>query len=129
MGSLRDLRKNTEVIEKPFRVTRLNRFNRYFKEFFEGAQRIVDDYYQGTRSDSDTLSVQKCRGRDLARIVSTTSYDYKFPWCFVDLKTGDVLRVETWKEPGRPRGNIFDEFHGLSRVGVRGPMYRGRRKH
>ena len=127
MGSLRDLMRDTRVIDKPFRVTRSHRFNRHFQQFVEGAQTVIYDYYLGARDRADTLSVQKCRGRDLARIVSNY-FGYKSAWCFVDLKNGDVLRVESWKDPGRPRGNIFDEFNGLARVNARGPIYRGRKK-
>ena len=127
MGSLRDLKRNTTV-PKPFRVTRFPRFNRHFQQFVQGAQKVIDEYYRGRRILADQLSVQRCRGRDLARIVSTTDYEYKSAWCFIDLKTGDVLRVESWMVPGRPRGNIFDESNGLARVDARGPMYRGSRK-
>ena len=128
MGSLRDLMRDKTEVPKPFRVTRSHRFNRHFQKFVLGAQKIIDDYYLSSPPGTRRLSVQKCRGRDLARIVSTDWSEYKSAWCFVDLKTGDVLRVESWRMPGRPRGNIFDESNGLGRVDARGPMYRGSRK-
>jgi hypothetical protein len=114
MGSLRDWRRDTTVIDKPFRITPSHRFNRHFQQFVKGAQRIT--------GASEILSVEHCYGRDLARIVYTGLLGDKRVWCFVDLKNGDVLGVEFWKIPGTPRGNIFDEFNGLDRVGARGPF-------
>jgi len=121
MGSLRDSRRDTTVIDEPFRITRSHRFNRHFQQFVKGAQRIIDHYYMGTGA-SEILSVEHCYGRDLARIVYSGLLGDKRVWCFVDLKNGDVLGVEFWKIPGTPRGNIFDEFNGLDRVGARGPL-------
>jgi hypothetical protein len=127
MNSLRDLMGGTTTTDVPklFRVTRSPRFNRHFRKFVEGAQKMIHDYYLVSVLTVDTLSVQKCRGRDLVRIVCTFklgSTSSKLAWCFVDLTNGDVLKVGSWTEPGKPIGNIFDGSNGLGGVSVFHPM-------
>ena len=44
--------------------------------------------------------------------------------CFVDLRTGDVLKAAGFNSPAKgTRGNIFDESNGLARMGCYGPAY------
>jgi hypothetical protein len=45
-------------------------------------------------------------------------------YCFVDKKTGDVLKAETWKKPAKhARSNVFDADRGASGVTSHGGAY------
>ncbi len=49
-------------------------------------------------------------------------------YCFVDKKSGDVLKAAGWKAPAKgARGNIFDESNGCSRITPYGMQYNNSR--
>jgi len=53
--------------------------------------------------DVEDVTVQ--RGRKYARIVQGTSV-----YCFVDVRSGDILKAESWKKPAKhSRGSIFNQ--------------------
>jgi hypothetical protein len=54
-------------------------------------------------------------------------------FCFVEIKTGEVLKPRSWKAPDRDltkvkRDNIFDEHNGLKHMGPYGVTKRRRRE-
>jgi hypothetical protein len=45
-------------------------------------------------------------------------------YCFIDRSNGDILKPATHSVPAKgSRGNIFDENHGMKRMGPYGPEY------
>jgi len=132
MGSLRSLRTSgTEevragrALEEQFIVTESPHFNETLKRFVQGAQRIIDDHFrqQNYHWEPERLSVERCPRSNRVRVVATDRDD-RSVWCFIDLKTGDVLKPASWKRPAKhARGNIFDSANGLGRVNEHGPNY------
>lgn len=59
-------------------------------------------------------------GRVFARIVSQNSRPNSQRSCFgfIHIMTGDIYKAASWKSPAKnfTRGNINDEFKGLSRA-------------
>src|SRR5208283_1486584 len=109
MGSLRDLRRSKaeevkaeSALERQFIVTESPQFNERLGRFVQGAQRIIEDYHKENEYqwEPKKLSVEKCQRSNRVRVVSTDR-DSRTVWCFVDLKTGDVLKPEGWKRPAK----------------------------
>ena len=95
----------------------MSNFETAFKAYFEGCQKITTSKYP-----DETLRFERLQKR--IRV-----------WCgpmahsFVDLVTGDVLFCAGWKAPAKgARGNIFDEHHGLGRMGPHGPATNTKKK-
>jgi hypothetical protein len=94
-------------------------FREALDSFYEGCKLISAEYK--TRSFPNlapyTWHIQELRKR--WRIIQDTGV-----YCFVDKETGDVLKAESWAKPAKhARGNIFDEYNGLSMIGPYGPAY------
>lgn len=96
-----------------------------FDAFYAGVQKIHHDYMTKNFADSYPNGGNKKEawrvdhGQVRARVVHGGGV-----YCFVDYKTGDVLKPSGWKAPAKhARGNIFDEANGLAACGPYGPAY------
>lgn len=82
--------------------------------------RVADYKAKNFRIPVPPLTVEK--GRKYARIV-TNHTNQRLVFCFVDLRTGDILKSATWRAPAKyPRGNIF-ATDPLAGVTVHGAEY------
>lgn len=99
-----------------------NQFTINLEKFISGCNSI---YRQHTADDSDRNYFTTEQGSRYMRVIRGDSVH-----CFIDTKNGDVLLAASAKAPAKnPRGNIFDDDHGLSNMGPYGPNYlkRGRK--
>jgi hypothetical protein len=65
----------------------------------------------GEKADKHTFSVEF--GRKFARIVHT-NWGQRSVHCFVDIKTGDILKSAGWSTPAKGvRGNLANEKRPL----------------
>lgn len=93
------------------------------EEFLELAQQVVNASYfkfMPYRMDmAPTLAFDKITARNkYARIWVTTRGDHRSSWGFIGLEDGNVWKCDGWKKPALnfPRGNIYDNDHGLNRA-------------
>ncbi len=64
------------------------------------------------------------RGRRYVRVVRSDDCGGRSVHCFVDTKTGNVLKAASWKTPAKhARGNIFNDDNGLDCMGSYGAAY------
>ncbi len=98
-------------------MERTERFSVRLNQFVDGCQKIIKE-----AKATGVLSIDP-DGRKYIRIVNT-AYGSRSVFCFVEATTGDVLKADGWKRPAKhARGNIFDEYNGLSRIKWTGPEY------
>ena len=108
-------------------------FDAKFDSFLTGAQAIIDAYTQKMVETSDkpaaarfayTKKLSPVKGRRYIKVVEVSESGGSSVFCFVDLKTGNVLKAASWSSPAKgARGNIFDDHNGLGRMGPYGPAY------
>lgn len=116
-------------------------FAEALKKWHEAAQKIIDDYditnnYTSLEREVLVLDestkyvrVWKCRESEakagrrgsayafIAKVDNTTN-------ALGNVKAGDVMKPASWKTPAKhARGNILDEFNGMSMIGPYGPAY------
>jgi hypothetical protein len=107
------------------------KFDNAYKSWIIGCQKMVDDHVvahaiandHGSRYSHDRVLISE-RGKKYIKIVSEDNTGGRSAWGFVNMGSGDVLKAASWAAPAKhARGNIFDEFNGLARVGPYGPNY------
>ncbi len=87
--------------------------------YFTGCRRIYDAYMDRSFPTNPRKEWRIDMLQKRARIVSGSGAH-----SFVDYETGDVFKPASWGSPAKhARGNIFDEHHGLGRMGPYGPEY------
>lgn len=90
-----------------------------FISFFEGVEKIYRDYMERSFSALSKEEFSFKEGASYIKISKGGSVH-----CFVDKKTGDVLKAASWKAPAKgARGNIFDGQNGLGRMTPYGTEY------
>jgi len=69
-------------------------------------------------------------GRKNAKLISTeihkgtTEQTQRSVFCFVEMATGNILKAASWNAPAKhARGNITNEFGGMTSVGPYGANY------
>ena len=112
-------------------------FDEALDKFVTKCQEISDVYMETnfTRLPKPEIK-QTAGGRSFIRIIRRDpNHEFGSVHCFVAkvdgsnkkmgaFKQGDVFKADGWKSPARGvRGNIFDEHHGISRMGPYGPAY------
>ena len=111
-------------------------FDSRFQQFMEGAQRIIDEYVERqitANPEKDPKNVRAAYGKTLDyssgrryhRVLVRGLYEREgSAFCFVDKKTGDVLKAASWKAPAKgARGNIYNDDFGLGRITPYGAEY------
>jgi hypothetical protein len=97
-------------------------FEAAVKSFFEGCQKIKNDYFVKQNYNMDIINLDKWDIQFLqkrARVVNDGS-----AYCFIDFATGDVLKCAGYNAPAKhARGNIYDAANGLASIGPYGPAY------
>jgi len=89
-----------------------------FASFFAGCVRIYKEFAQEQGFSSHDVFEYE-HGTRYMKVIRGSSVH-----CFVDKKTGDVLKPHNWKAPAKhARGNIYDEQNGLGMMGWCGPAY------
>lgn len=75
--------------------------------------RLLEDMYvsywleHGNVMPAPTFTAEY--GRSMVRIVVNTPSS-RSVYCFVDMKSGDILKAASWKAPAKgPRGSIWNE--------------------
>jgi hypothetical protein len=97
------------------------KFDNAYKSWIKGCQKMVDAH--ASRYSQDRVLISE-RGKKYIKIVSEDDTGGRSAWGFVNMGSGDVLKAASWAAPAKhARGNIFDEFNGLARVGPYGPNY------
>lgn len=98
-------------------------FDTRLASFIEGAAEIANRGRDATPLGAVTLTPEA--GRRYVRVVRTEERGpARSVHCFVDTKTGDVLKADGWKAPAKhARGNIFNPDNGLGLMGPYGPAY------
>ncbi len=102
-----------------------DRFDAALRVFVEGCQNIHTDYMARMYPRLTPDQITSRLGKRYAK-VSRSGVDRPdgSVHCFVDMTNGDVLKAASWKTPAKhARGNIFDDKHGLGRMGEYGPAY------
>ena len=65
-------------------------------------------------------------GRKYTKIIMDTG-NQKSVWCFIDRKTGDILKPANWNRPAKhSRGNLYDDYGGMLNIHWTGPAYMGK---
>jgi hypothetical protein len=99
-------------------------FKAALNAFVAAAQAKVDAGYRDCPVLNPRLSISM--GRRYARIVRTEEGHNRSVYCFVDTKTGAILKAASWKAPAKgARGSIYAEDHGASAVTAYGAVYWG----
>ena len=95
-------------------------FEKKFKSFVDGCQKVHDDYIKRmgfSESQRDVLDYKV--GRRYVKVVKGYSVH-----SFVDMTNGDVLKPASWSSPAKhARGNLFDSNNGLAGMTPHGPHY------
>lgn len=95
-------------------------FDVAFNAFFEGIKKISSDYMKRQFPNLPPKKFTAKKGKRYVKIIE----DGGSVFCFVDATNGDVLKAASWSAPAKgARGNIFDNDHGLGRMGPYGPEY------
>jgi hypothetical protein len=109
--------KETDMIE----------FERKLDLWLEGAQKIVNTYFQQhlrvlwELQKHDVLELRP--GRRYVKVIALSSVLSRV-FAFIDKTNGDVLMAASWKAPAKTaRGNIFNPDDGLSCVTPFGIQY------
>ena len=101
-------------------------FNEKLTSFVAGCQDIINTTFAKhfDRSVPPKLEIDP-KGIKFVKIVSREERSTGGSvFCFVDRTNGDVLKAASWQKPAKhARGNIFDEYNGLSRIKWTGPEY------
>jgi hypothetical protein len=100
------------------------------KVWIENCQKIVDNYHnQDIAYKTDhklTIEDGKSFMRVYAggRIYAFVAMKDSVTATLGTVKAGDILKPATWKAPAKhARGNIVDQYQGLSMMGPFGPDY------
>lgn len=101
------------------------KFDSALRVFVEGCQNIHTDYMARHYPNQTPDEIRVRLGMRYAKIVRVDARnESRSVHCFVDRTNGDVLLAAGWKAPAKhARGNIFDEHHGLGKMGQYGPAY------
>lgn len=84
--------------------------------YIESVQTITSEKFARDYPNLGTPTITASYGIKYARII-TESGSSRSVHSFIDLKTGDVLKAESWKRPAKGvRSNLFDVNHGLGSV-------------
>jgi len=104
-------------------------FDKAFQVYFDGCQIIYNEYHkQNGFSDSNKNEYFYSKGRRYLKVMYLMGGSARSVHSFVDMKQGatygDVLKPAGWSAPAKgARGNIFDKYNGLGRMGAHGPEY------
>lgn len=103
-------------------------FSKAVMGYFNGAQKIINDYFANSILQPHKLSMTK--GRRYVKLISERPSSIpgkpggRSVFAFIDTASGDILKPESWSRPAmHARGNIFDADFGLSRTRWTGPEY------
>ena len=90
-----------------------------FVSWLAGIVKLNADYMAASFPSLAVPSITATFGIRYIRVMRDNSAH-----AFIDRTNGDVLKPATWKAPAKhARGNIFDTFNGLSKMGPYGPEY------
>lgn len=102
-------------------------FQETFNRFLAGVNEIVNGYNR--KHGFAEKEIGFTEGRRYVRVTSKSTFGAGCSaFCFVDKKTGNVLKTASWNAPvplpvGR-RGNIYDVHNGLSWITPYGTEYK-----
>ena len=103
------------------------KFDNALRVFVEGCQNIHTDHMARHLPNVTPDQISSKIGERYAKIIRARDEEQGIGTtvhCFVDMTNGDVLKAASWKAPAKhARGNIFDEHHGLNKMGEYGPAY------
>jgi hypothetical protein len=94
----------------------MENFETAFQTFFEGVKTYQQKYHESFGNHE--VNLREFTYKEGKRYIKVT-YTYKNSqgnsvYCFVDKKTGDVLKAASWNQPAKgARGNIFNADRGL----------------
>jgi hypothetical protein len=99
-------------------------FDTALQGFLVGAQKIIADHFAARHPNLKVPTLGVDRGSKNLRIVLEED-GRRSVFCFIDRKTGDVLKAAGWKAPAKGvRGNILNpETNGLERITPYGTEY------
>lgn len=113
----------------------MQNFDAALNVFIDQCQIISDVYMERTFPTLDRPVISAGGGQKFIRVVRTETGQGESGHCFVaktdgsnkklgSWRAGDVFKCDGWKGPARgARGNIFDNNHGIARMGPYGPAY------
>ena len=103
-------------------------FDKALLGYFQGAQKIINDYFANSISQPYKLVLTK--GRRYIKIISERPSSIpgkpgsRSVFAFIDKTNGDILKPEGWNRPAmHARGNVFDADFGLQHTSWTGPNY------
>ena len=84
-------------------------------EFFATSNPDNKEFYENKIADLKrnigTYQFTVDTGRKYHKVMMTTDGNSRSVHCFIDKKTGDVLKAESWKSPSKGvRYNLLDEY-------------------
>jgi len=98
-------------------------FEETFQKFFFAAKEQVSEHYDKYYPSLTPGVLEFTRGRRYYKVTRNDGGS-RGVHCFVDTKTGDVLKAASWSAPAKhARSNIFDSDLGLSGLTVYGGRY------
>jgi hypothetical protein len=96
-------------------------------KWLEVAQNIVNlNYAKFPELEPSVLEMSDGRRYIRVDTIRDGGTGQRSVWAFIDKQTGDVLKPQGYRKPAKqPRGNLFDEYHGLEMLTPYGPAYLG----
>ena len=114
-GEERPLVALSELLEKRQRRT----FDQALGVWYQRAQAQIEESFENTDLEPNVLALENRRSH-IRVICSYGDGEGRYAFCFINKKSGDVLRAVNWRKPSRSpaRGNIFTNDLGVNTIGA-----------
>lgn len=104
-----------ELLEKRSRTT----FDQALGIWYQKVQGQIEESFENSDLEPNILALENRRSH-VRVICSYGDGEGRYAFCFINKKTGDVLRAVNWRKPSRSpaRGNIFTNDLGVNTIGA-----------